>query len=143
METTFIFVYGTLMTGFRNYDKFLRGRVLSSQRAYVKGSLYHLFQMDCPAYVEAGDNKVYGEILEIPADRSLITALDELEESTNQDDRLNTYIKKGILVFTEEGKAFASLPTYVYNLDSASAETEAKVLVTGGNWKQYRQDQSI
>ena len=58
-----MFVYGTLMKGFVNYDHHLRGQVISITQGDTAGQLYHLPQ-GYPALVE-GDKAIKGEVMEL------------------------------------------------------------------------------
>ncbi len=157
MKTVFIFTYGTLLEGRRNYEKYLRGRVLSTKKAYVLGELYHLENKDYPGFVsciegdvqKSNDNivrkmndkkvqKVYGEIHEIPDDKELIAALNELESCDNDDDFYNEYIRKELEVYDLDDKLFAKLPVYVYNPDSKLSEGDKRIKVSSGDWNEYK-----
>ncbi len=137
-ETVYIFVYGTLMEGFRNYEKYLRGKVLSSQIGFVKGKLYHLNNKDYPGFVRDVDGRVYGEILEIPKDYTLMDDLDLLEGCKDADCENNEYCKIEVPVFTEDGKAFGDLPVYVYNIEAKKNSSDDRILLSGGDWKKYK-----
>ncbi len=137
-ETMYIFVYGTLMVGFRNYDKYLKNKVISSQIAFVKGSLFHLANKDYPAFIDEGDDKIYGEILEIPKDYSLMDEIDNLEGCKDTDCKNHEYCKKQITVFKENGEIFADLPVYVYNIKSKMNVDDERLIVNSGDWKKYK-----
>lgn len=137
-ETMYIFVYGTLMKGFRNYKKYLEGKVFSSRTGYVKGMLYHLENKDYPGFVPDGDGRVYGEILEIPKDYTLMDDLDMLEGCKEKDCVNQEYCKKDLKVFTEDGKFFDELAVYVYNLKAKVNSLDDRILLESGSWKEYR-----
>ena len=70
-----VFVYGTLMPGYRNHERFIAPHLLSSQPATVAGWLYDL-PAGYPGVVE-GDGIVHGNLLELPG--QVLDSLDELE----------------------------------------------------------------
>lgn len=61
MADGYIFVYGTLMSGFGNHQHYLAGRVLSIERVTVEGELYHL-RYGYPA-LTPGAGKAAGELI--------------------------------------------------------------------------------
>lgn len=162
MEHIFIFTYGTLMEGRRNYKKYLEGRVFSTKKAYILGELYHLENKDYPAFMcsnfdtdvqnmndtNIADkvleeekkyiNKVYGEVHEILNDKGLLAQLADLESCDNEDDFLNEYIRKELDVFTLDGKFFAKLPVYVYNLSAKPNKADIRVKIESGDWNEYK-----
>ncbi len=143
MDTQFIFVYGTLMTDCRNYKKYLSGRVISKKDGYVVGTLYHLVNKDYPAFIQVGDDRVCGEILEVSSDGKLIDELDELEGCRHADSLLNEYEKKYIEVFTKDGKLFGKLPTYVYNDKATANLSDEKVLVESSCWREFKMNEKM
>lgn len=80
MPAVELFVYGTLMRGFRNHDRFFAGRVLSVRRAAVRGRLVHLRGRGCPALLP-GEGFARGEVLAFEDDAalSLLSAIDDME----------------------------------------------------------------
>ncbi len=161
MERIFIFTYGTLMEGRRNYKKYLEGRVFSTKKAYVLGELYHLENKNYPGFVHSNSvgvvqktnstelpkevvskkseqDKVYGEIHEIANDEELLSVLADLESCDNEDDYLNEYIMEELEVFTLDDKLFSKLPVYVYNLDGKPNRDDIRVKVESGDWKEYK-----
>lgn len=92
-----LFVYGTLMQGFFNYDKALAGNLHSSVPARVKGNLYHLEKDGYPALVP-GDGWVFGELIELKSFKDTIVLLDQIENyrignETNEYERLMTSVE--------------------------------------------------
>ena len=57
-----IFVYGSLRTGFFNYNKYLMGKVNDSKVGKVNGQLYHMPHKGYPALIE-GNDEVFGEVM--------------------------------------------------------------------------------
>ena len=107
-----IFVYGTLLTGCRNYERYLKDHVFSVQEAYVKGVLYTIKGKDYPALLQ-GDRLIRGEILDI--DPSLLPILDDLEGYYGENDPRNEYIKIESTIYDQSKRILACLPVYFYN----------------------------
>ena len=72
-----LFVYGTLMCGQANHDRFC-GDALTVEPAVTGGRLYHL-SMGFPAMVGAEDGQVYGEAMTFPDIEATLELLDVLE----------------------------------------------------------------
>ena len=73
-----MFVYGTLMKGFRNYEISIKGHELSMIPARTRGKLWHLCKGDYPAMKEGG-GWVYGELVEVDDFAALIDIIDDIE----------------------------------------------------------------
>lgn len=71
-----LFVYGTLKPGEFYYPTYCGDRVLSAERGYTWGRLYHL-SLGYPG-MTAGNSKVQGVVLTF-ADASCLGAIDQLE----------------------------------------------------------------
>ncbi len=137
MTNIFIFTYGTLMEGGRNYEKYLRGIVFSTKKAYVLGELYHLVNKGYPGFIQKNNKKVYGEIHEILDNKKLLAVLAELESCNNEDDSFNEYIRRKLEVFTLDDKFFGKLPVYVYNPSSILSKNDIRIEIPSGDWKKY------
>ena len=72
-----VFVYGTLKPGEANYSKYCSNKVVDVQRAVASGELFAL-PVGYPA-MTTGEYPVHGYLLSF-ADRSILHALDELED---------------------------------------------------------------
>ena len=78
-DVRFIFVYGSLMEGFFNSEKALKGKVEKRIKAKTKGRLYHLIEKEYPALVD-GEDVVYGELLIMKDLENILPILDEIEK---------------------------------------------------------------
>lgn len=108
-----IFVYGSLRTGMYNYDKYLKGNIIQSELAYVKGSLHEIKGVVYPALVD-GDDMIVGEIMEL-ADDQILPALDELEGWNKEGDIHNEYNKVMMDIYDDLGTHITNLPVYAFN----------------------------
>lgn len=133
MAGGYLFVYGTLMSGFENHRRYLEGHVLSRERATLPGELYHL-RYGYPA-LAPGNASVTGELLLVKDLPSLLPLLDDLEDyhGPGQD---NLYERVEVEATTVMGQKVKAL-TYRY----ARLEELAKigVKVKGGDWKDFLQ----
>ena len=76
---SYIFVYGSLMRGFWNYDRYLHGKGEFIGVGSLEGDLFHLPD-GYPALLP-GEGTVWGEVIKL-LDKSTINALDRLEGHT-------------------------------------------------------------
>lgn len=109
-----IFVYGSLRTGFFNYDKYLKGRVLSSKKAKVKGSLFHMPNKGYPALLD-GEDFVYGEVMEISNYDDVIRELDLMEGYFGPNNIENEYNRIPLEVEILDSKNTEVCYVYKYN----------------------------
>ncbi|MCF6464782.1 gamma-glutamylcyclotransferase family protein [Clostridium sp. Cult2] len=129
-----LFVYGTLMKGYRNYKKYFeKANVINIRKAYTKGVLYHLNKKDCPALVE-GNEKVWGQLIEFNDDENL-TFLKELDDMEKYFENSNEvmYERKEVNVFMENGereKAYAYIFINIKNMDIYEPEH-----IVTGDWQ--------
>lgn len=87
MDTSYLFVYGTLMSCFKNpMANLLKGNAISYQKGFINGLMYlvafeRFFPYPIVIYQPNSGNNIYGEIVEIPKNRydSLIKTLNEYE----------------------------------------------------------------
>lgn len=125
-----IFVYGSLMSGFWNYDKVLKNRVLKVEKASVEGELYHL-PAGYPAVVE-GQARVEGEVMTISQEK-LLKSLDLLEGYMGEGED-NLYERQKKIVQLEDGTQ-EECWVYIY-VDQKSARKEGKP-IRHGNWRNF------
>lgn len=109
MNTKQIFVYGTLMTGLENHDRYLKSWVKTIVSATTRGELFHLPE-GYPALVD-GDGTVRGELMIIPHLKEIIFNLDELEDYYGEG-MDNLY--RRVTVPVEIEKTGLSTEAYVY-----------------------------
>lgn len=131
-----MFVYGSLMNGFYNYEKYLDGRVINIEKSFVLGELYHLENKGYPGFINEGNNKVYGETITYESE-DIGYEIDSLEEYVKGDENNNMYNKEKLVVYTDAGYDSELLDVYVYNEGSHKNKENRKVLVKSGNWREY------
>ena len=84
------FVYGSLREGFFNYDKYLKGHVLTNEVATTEGDLYHMKHKGYPALVN-GNRQIEGEVITVDNPEVLVKALDEMENFYGLGNEKNEY----------------------------------------------------
>jgi len=76
-DVTTLFVYGTLMRGQVNHDRYCAD-ALTIEPAVTTGRLYHL-PMGYPVMIEADDGQVFGEAMTFPDLAAKLALLNHLE----------------------------------------------------------------
>lgn len=135
----YLFVYGSLMEGFFNYQKALVGKIISRKRAYTKGELFHIENKGYPALIE-GSNKIYGELLELPDEEQLLAKLDKIENFNNISDFDNEYIREIAEIQIENQSISIQAYVYKYNLDANCNRLDNLVPVKSGMWREHMQE---
>lgn len=141
MKKVKLFVYGTLMKDFRNYEKYLKGRVSEFKKAHTDGQLYHLKHKNCPAMIQGGD-RVYGEVM-VYNDNDQLGLLRELDlmEEYFEGSSKPMYRRQEINVWYDDGskdKAFAYIFIRSDSLNGSNSE-----YVKQGDWGRYIKEKSI
>ncbi|RKD32249.1 gamma-glutamylcyclotransferase family protein [Thermohalobacter berrensis] len=131
-----IFVYGTLMEDFYNYNYYLKGKVIKREYARTKGELYHLTKEGYPAMVK-GDDYVYGELIVVKDFGKTLKILDQLEGFYKEKNEKNEYnrVVKEIEVLKNNTKHKAYV--YEYNAKSKDELKEKEVYIPNGDWRRF------
>ncbi|MCT4663591.1 MAG: gamma-glutamylcyclotransferase [Tissierellales bacterium] len=133
-----IFVYGSLMEGFFNYEIYLKGKVLNVEKGYMLGTLYHLKNKGYPGYVDCGNDRVYGEIITYDGGDETLASMDHLEGYSGFYDVKNSYNRKSIRVMNSETLECDMLDVYVYNPNSPKNSDDDRVYLEDGCWSNYQ-----
>ena len=128
-HTERIFVYGTLMKGFRNYRRYLEGRINRIIPGKTYGLLYHLPE-GYPALLP-GNETVVGEIME-PVDKKLLKLLDRLEGYDELGEG-NLYDRGKRKILTENGE----LECWIYVYTDERYARENGIPVPDGDWRKF------
>jgi len=128
-----VFVYGTLMKGFRNYSSFLEGKSSFCGRGSLMGTLYYLPQ-GYPGLID-GDGTVHGEVHEL-LDPQARSELDWLE-GYHEDGNGSLYDKTIRTVTMDDGNRMECW-VYVY-CDTSYAATKG-AHVADGDWRAFRKE---
>lgn len=130
-----IFVYGTLMYGYRNYNKYLKGHIKSFKNAYTIGKLYHLNDKQCPAITKS-NNKVYSQVMTIKDDEadSVIESLDNLEKFFEGSTEI-MYQRVIRDVFYNDGTS-DKLGVYIF-INEKYLKNNETIHIENGNWHDF------
>lgn len=120
------------MRGLRNHAISLEGRVVSVERAFVYGKLFHLFETNCPALVDGSQN-VYGEVITYRDDGALLAKMDALEESTG-DPNTSRYLRIPRVVHFSDHKEV--LDVYLFAREETLTESNS-IPLQHGDWRVY------
>jgi gamma-glutamylcyclotransferase (GGCT)/AIG2-like uncharacterized protein YtfP len=132
-----LFVYGSLLEGFFNYEKTLVGKVFSRVPAKVRGNLFHQSAKGYPALVE-GEDWVYGELLELSHIEENLPLLDQVEnyQGEGQANEYDRILKK---VFVPSENIWVEAYIYWYGLDDLGSEQNPVVRLPDGDWRSFMQ----
>lgn len=132
-----IFVYGSLLEGFFNYEKALKGKILLNTPAMVKGRLYHQQLKGYPAMLP-GNTWIIGELLSISDFERTLALLDEIEGYTGTDIG-NEYVRKITDVYSLDGEKLCSAYVYWYGRSDLCTDANPAIELPHGNWRHYMQ----
>lgn len=130
-----IFVYGSLRTGFYNYDKYLKGKVNDAILGKVKGKLYHMPHKGYPALLE-GEDIVIGEVMTIKNFEEVMVPMDEMENYYGVNDSRNEYNRIVMDVELEDGK-IESCYVYYYAMNDEEVFSKNSIYINNGDWASY------
>ena len=130
-----IFVYGSLRTGFYNYDKYLKGKVEDTKLGKVKGKLYHMPHKGYPALLE-GEDVVIGEVMTVKNFEEVMIPMDKMENYYGVNDTRNEYNRIVMDVELEDGSK-ESCYVYYYAMNDESIFNENSVYVANGDWADF------
>ncbi len=126
-----VFAYGTLKPGECNFNRYCSNNVISCQRSYILGELYHFPALGYPGVI-AGTRRVQGFVLTF-ADPIILTKLDELEAyNPTRSAAENDYTRALVLTHTPEG--VASISAWVYLMTPDRISQWGGILVPDGWW---------
>jgi gamma-glutamylcyclotransferase (GGCT)/AIG2-like uncharacterized protein YtfP len=127
-----LFVYGTLMRGSSNYDKYLAPWVKAVLPACIKGELYHLPE-GYPALLEGGGT-VRGELIAVPYLGRIIGNIDVLEDYYGPEGD-NVYRREVMPVELMETRNMVD--AFVYIFCDRTYALEKGIYVDHGSWKLF------
>ena len=136
-----IFVYGSLRTGFFNYNKYLLGKVSNAQVGKVKGKLYHMLHKGYPALLE-GDDVVVGEIMNLNDFEEVMIPMDKMENYYGVNDNRNEYNRIIMDVELSDGTK-ESCYVYYYAMNDKDIFEKNSIYIENGDWKDYMLQHSL
>ena len=134
MNTTSVFVYGSLKPGGSYWDHFCRDRVLKYRPAKISGLLYAL-ETGYPGAVKAETGCwIFGYLLEFEND-AILPLLDEFEGFVaDQPRNFNEYNRECVPIYLLSGKHFCD--AWAYLVDLETVESQSSVFVKNGIWNE-------
>ena len=140
IEYNKLFVYGSLLSGFFNYDKALEGNVLTCIRAKVQGVLFHQVRKGYPALIE-GTDWVYGELLELTNFSRILPEIDVLENYYGMDFD-NEYKRLLTQVFVEKENRWIKQKAFIYwyAKKDLGKPNNPVIRLSQGDWRSYMQE---
>lgn len=130
-----LFVYGSLMEGFFNYDKSLRGKVISSSPGKIRGLLYHQSLKGYPALVE-GEGWVRGEFLELADFAEIISICDRIEVYLGPGNPGNEYERRVSVISLDNGVETPA-QVYWYARSDLDSPKNPVVRAASGDWREF------
>ncbi|HEX9424968.1 MAG TPA: gamma-glutamylcyclotransferase family protein [Pyrinomonadaceae bacterium] len=127
--TDYLFVYGTLMPG--EADNEIAPIVKRLRRigaAYVRGRLYNFGEYPGAVIDHSANTSVHGELVELPADKAILDALDKYEEFDPSRPQKSLFIRKKTRIRLANGRNVEGW-MYVYNRNPGNAP-----IIRGGNY---------
>lgn len=128
----YIVLYGTLMRGYDNYDKFN----LSNRLSYIKKTKFNGIMYDIGGYpgviVEEDNNRIIEGELYYIRDQSLLPKLDDFESYYPENTKNSLYIRE--LIELESPKSIKAW-IYLYN-----KSVNDKDVVKSNNWNMYNNE---
>lgn len=136
MAKSKIFVYGTLMKDFRNYNIYLKNKATSIAKAYIYGKLYHLGNRNCPAIID-GTDKVYGQVIEFDDDEkhSILNKIDKFEKYFFDSDEIIYERTKVLVHYMNDTVEELSYYRFV---DKEKLSQENAQYIPSGDWGSFR-----
>lgn len=131
-----MFVYGTLMKGFYNYDKALAGQEASMVPARTRGRVWHMSNRGYPA-IKEGDGWVYGELVELKDFAAVIDLMDDIEGYYGPSDPRNEYARILCSVENLETGAMEEAYVYYYVPDDLGGPDNPVIELPQGSWRDF------
>ena len=129
------FVYGSLREGFFNYDKYLKGNVLTNELATTKGELYHMAHKGYPALID-GDRDIEGEVITVNNPKDITKALDEMEGFFGVNNPKNEYERIEKEVKLSDGSTELCY-VYKYVEEDVNNFDDNYIYLNENSWKEY------
>ena len=144
MSEMIVFVYGTLMTGYKNNASVIRGRAASLGAATLAGARLVHYPAGFPGAYRAEENPallLHGELLQVPAEHAaaVLRDMDALEDFYGPGHPANLYSREEVLVTLPSGST-RQASIYFSLLSEAQ---ERAVPVPSGDWRAFMQAQAL
>lgn len=132
-----VFVYGTLLEGFSNYERYVKPYRHEIIPATIRGSVYHLPQ-GYPGLLDGSDTVKGGVLLFSPDDyEAAMEGLDKLETYFGPGDPRNEYER--IEAAAQLCGRDERMTVYVYRYVDETYVKSRGTYVKGGDWHSFMQ----
>lgn len=128
-------MYGSLRTDMFNYEKYLKGEVLESTPAKIKGNLFHIENKGYPAIFD-GESEIIGEVFTFHDFSKSIQTLDGMENFNHESPESSEYIRRGTTAILMNGQT-EEVYYYHYNPNARLNANDQLVPVDSGDWLEY------
>jgi len=133
MEKPF-FVYGSLMQGFWNEEKYLKGKVIRRVPGKTNGRLYHIENKGFPALIE-GMETVYGEVIWVKDFKEVVCELDDMENFSESKKHKSQYVRvvQPVMMNGQSIEAYI----YRYNPEADLNRKDKLSPIPNGAWREF------
>ena len=100
--------------------------------AYVRGRLYDLGGYPGAIIDQSSNTSIHGELVELPADKTTLDALDAYEEFDSSNPEKSLFVRKKTKIKLANGRTVEGW-IYVYNRDPGDAP-----IIRGGNYSKSK-----
>lgn len=131
--TDYLFIYGTLMPS-KGDDEIAHivKRLRRIGAAYVRGRLYNLGEYPGAVIDHSANTSIHGELVELPADKAILEALDKYEEFDPSRPQKSLFVRKKTKIKLATGRNVEGW-IYVYNRNPGNAP-----IVRGGDYSKSK-----
>jgi len=131
--TDYLFIYGTLIPSEAD-DEIVHvvKRLRRIGSAYVRGRLYNFGEYPGAVIDQSANTSIHGELVELPADKAILDALDRYEEFDPLRPQKSLFVRKKAKVRLANGRNVEGW-IYVYNRNPGNAP-----VIRGGNYSKSR-----
>lgn len=136
-----VFVYGSLLNGFENYQRYVKPYQHERFAAKTRGRLYHLPDRGYPAFVceQEGEAWVYGELLYFLPDiyEQALAGLDKLEDFYLPLDERNEYEREAVMISRIDTGEQVEAYLYVASRRMEEVVASTGLHVADGDWRRF------
>ena len=131
--TDYLFIYGTLMPSEADDEiAHVVKRLRRIGTAYVRGRLYNLGEYPGAVIDHSANTSIHGELVELPADKTTLDALDRYEEFYPSRPQESLFVRKKVKIRLANGRKVEGW-MYVYNRNPGNAP-----VIKGGNYSRSK-----
>lgn len=130
-----LFVYGTLIPGLDNYNRFLKQYQPSAREARATGIMYYLPEDGYPVVLE-GDGEVKGVLFETEELRIALPEIDEIQKFTGVESQSYLIRKITDIEIIETGEQVKA-HMYLWPPSKAQWLIENGQVIQDGDWVKY------